>query len=95
MPVSKQSMVLDHLMLKGTITGMEAWNTYGLYRLSSAINRLRGEGWLIQTKMIHTHDFSYAQYYIDPKNPRNPHLSPDAPPCPPLRLWEFSNFRMV
>jgi hypothetical protein len=85
MPVSKQSMVLDHLMLKGTITGIQAWNAFGLYRLSSAINRLRAEGWIIHTKMIHAHNCSYAQYYIDPKNPRNPHLSPDAPPLPPFK----------
>jgi len=85
MPVSKQSMVLDHLILKRTITGREAWNNFGLYRLSSAINRLRKEGWLIHTKMIRTHDLSYAQYYIDPKHPRNPHLSPDAPPLPPFK----------
>jgi hypothetical protein len=85
MPVSKQSKVLDHLITKGTITGVEAWNYYGLYRLSSAINRLRAEGWNIHTKIIHAHDCSYAQYNIDPKNPRNPHLSPDAPPVPPFK----------
>jgi hypothetical protein len=85
MTPTKQNAVLEHLMNTGKITGYQAWTLYGLYRLSSAINRLRNDGWLITTTMVKKDDLTYAEYHLDRKNPRNPHLSPDAPPLPPFK----------
>lgn len=39
----KNRMILDHLRKQGSITGRQAWALYGVYRLSSVINRFRNE----------------------------------------------------
>lgn len=68
--MSKKSKVLHHLQTrKRGITGKEAWNLYGLYRLSDAIFKLRKEGYNIVTSIEETEDqygnkVSYARYYL-------------------------------
>lgn len=67
---SKKSKVLHHLQTRSRgITGKEAWNLYGLYRLSDAIFKLRKEGYNIVTSIEETEDqygnkVSYARYYF-------------------------------
>lgn len=67
---SKKSKVLHHLQTRSRgITGKEAWNLYGLYRLSDAIFKLRREGYNIGTSIEETEDqygnkVSYARYYL-------------------------------
>lgn len=67
---SKKSKVLHHLQTRSRgITGKEAWNLYGLYRLSDAIFKLRKEGYNIVTSIEETEDqygnkVSYARYYL-------------------------------
>ena len=41
MAIKQESQVLEHLYNFGTITSMEAWERYGITRLSSVIFRLR------------------------------------------------------
>lgn len=67
---SKKSKVLHHLQTRSRgITGKEAWNLYGLYRLSDAIFKLRKEGYNIVTSIGEEEDkygnkVSYARYYM-------------------------------
>jgi hypothetical protein len=49
MKTSKQKQVEDHLKAGKSITGIYALNMFNLYRLSSAINRLRNKGLNIKT----------------------------------------------
>lgn len=70
---SKKSLVLHHLKTrKRGITGLEALNLYGLYRLSDAIFKLRQEGYNIVTTIEEREDkygnkVSYARYYLHSK----------------------------
>jgi len=67
---SKKSKVLHHLQTRSRgITGKEAWNLYGLYRLSDAIFTLRRERYNIVTSIEEEEDqygnkVSYARYYL-------------------------------
>lgn len=48
--VENQSQkIRQHLLTKGTITSMEAFQLYGCTRLSARIFNLRQKGWDIQT----------------------------------------------
>lgn len=65
---SKKSQVLAYLKRnKRGITGIEALQKFGLYRLSDAIFRLRNEGYNIVTDMVQPDDpdeAPYARYYL-------------------------------
>lgn len=50
--VPQRVPVLAHLKQHGTLTGAEAWRLYGIYRLSSVIERLRLKGHHIATNLI-------------------------------------------
>lgn len=58
---SKHQRVKQHLISGYTISGVEALNMFGLYRLSSAINKLRNRGLNIQTKITAK---GYARYFM-------------------------------
>ena len=66
--ISKKAKVLKYLQThKRGITGVEALRLFGLYRLSDAIFRLRGEGYNIVTDMVQPDDpdeAPYARYYL-------------------------------
>lgn len=47
MKKSKASGIEKHLRKHRRITPMVAWSRFGVYRLSSVINRLRDRGWII------------------------------------------------
>ena len=49
---SKHNQIRTHLESGRTITGSGAWALYGVYRLSSVINRLRNEGLKIRTEVL-------------------------------------------
>ena len=65
---SKKAQVLAYLKRnKRGITGIEALQKFGLYRLSDAIFRLRNEGYNIVTDMVQPDDpdeAPYARYYL-------------------------------
>lgn len=65
---SKKAQVLAYLKRhKRGITGIEALQKFGLYRLSDAIFKLRNEGYNIVTDMIQPDDpdeAPYARYYL-------------------------------
>ena len=64
---SKHNQIKAHLESGRTITGAEAWHHYGLYRLSSVINRLRNKGMKINTRtIVNKYDYSFAEYYTEP-----------------------------
>ena len=60
--MSKHQQVLNHLKKYGSITPKEAWLKYGLYRLSSVINRLRAKGYDIET--VKEGKEGYAKYRL-------------------------------
>lgn len=66
--ISKKTKVLKYLQThRHGITGIEALQKFGLYRLSDAIFRLRNEGYNIVTDMVQPDDpdeAPYARYYL-------------------------------
>lgn len=67
--MSKAREIEKHLLAGNSITGLQALNEFGVYRLSSVINRLRKKGHKIVTDMIFYGDSEYADYFI-PKESR-------------------------
>ena len=63
---SKHDEIRQHLKSGQTITGIQALNEFGVYRLSSIINRLRKEQLEIETSMIQGSDGKsvFAKYWI-------------------------------
>lgn len=65
--MSQKETVLNHLKRYTTITPLEAFHVYGIYRLSSCIERLRKEGWDITTKMkTAPNGKEYGEYQLKP-----------------------------
>ena len=63
--LTKKQKVLNHLKSGRTISGLEALNLYGYYRLSDGIFKLREEGHDIRTFRMPTPDGStYAKYKL-------------------------------
>ena len=58
---SKHNQIKAHLESGRGISGLGALRTYGLYRLSSVINRLRNKGMKINTTMS---EYGHAIYSI-------------------------------
>ena len=62
---SKRVLIERHLIQCGSISGAQAWNLYGLYRLSAIIHRLRRDGWNIKTEILRpTPDVQFAKYIL-------------------------------
>lgn len=61
--MTQQDQIFAHLQSK-SITGLEAWKEYGVYRLSSLINRLRRQGHFIETEMIEADGHTFAKYSL-------------------------------
>ncbi len=56
--------ILRHLQ-EGPITGLEALDTYGIFRLASRISDLRKSGHKIKTEMIKRNGKQYAMYTLE------------------------------
>ena len=63
--VSKKERIKIRLLNGLAISGLDALKEFGLYRLSSVINRLRNEGLPIKTKMVTRNGVTFAKYYIE------------------------------
>lgn len=61
---SKAHRVRKHILAGNSITGKQAWEKFGLYRLSAVIFRLRKEGHPIQTIQMVDKDATYAKYKL-------------------------------
>jgi hypothetical protein len=63
---SKQNEIKNHLLRGETLTGLQAIDLYGVYRLSSVINRLRNNSLPIETTMVNSSDGKtiFARYWI-------------------------------
>lgn len=59
---SHKKAILEHLKLRGSITGAQAWDLYRCQHLPSSIKRLRRDGHKIETEMIKKKDYSFAKY---------------------------------
>ena len=64
--MSKHQEIRRHLKAGEPITGLTALKLYGVYRLSSIINRLRTEGLAIKTVMVKADNGQdvFAKYFI-------------------------------
>ena len=60
---SKHKQIENHLLSGKPLTGLQAIELYGVYRLSSVINRLRKKH-NIETTMIERNGEIYGQYQI-------------------------------
>ena len=61
--LSKQAKIKNHLSGGRSLSGLEAWKLFGVYRLSSVIHRLRNAGMNIKTDMIRIDDnLTFARY---------------------------------
>jgi len=71
MKESKHNEIKEHLLRGESLTGLQAIDLYGVYRLSSVINRLRNRGIEIETIMIDKNDGTSFGKYLIPINKRN------------------------
>ena len=63
--LTKKDKLLNYLLThKKGISGKEALEKIGLYRLSGEIHQLRKEGHNIQTEMMYRNGEEYARYFI-------------------------------
>lgn len=66
--MSKQAQILRFLQEGNTLTGLEAWRLFGIYRLAVPICRLRKQGWDIRTeKVLYTNGW-FARYRLIDSN---------------------------
>lgn len=70
---TQTSVVLAHLQEHGSITSLEAFELYGVTRLSALIFNLRAEGYAIESITEHTTNrygrrVPYARYELEDKN---------------------------
>ena len=57
--------IISHLRNRGSISQLEAFSTYGTFRLSAQIHDLRKAGYNIETVMKRDEDGQeYARYYL-------------------------------
>lgn len=62
---TQNEIILEHLRRYTTITPLEAITQYGIYRLSSVIERLRKRGWAITTQMkVAPSGSEYGEYRL-------------------------------
>lgn len=64
---TKHNQIKQHLLQGLPITGLQAIDLFGVYRLSSVINRLRNKDQLpIETSMVYSSDGQtiFAKYWI-------------------------------
>jgi hypothetical protein len=64
---SQKDLVLEHLERGWSITSLEAWQMYGISRLSDIILKLRRSGYNIETTMVESktklgHEARYGTY---------------------------------
>lgn len=52
MAITQKELVLDHMRMHGSITDIEAFNLYGICRLSARIHELRNDGHTIETEFV-------------------------------------------
>lgn len=65
MKTSKKELIKRHLETGASITGLQSIDRFKLYRLSSAINRLRNSGMNIETIMVDDgNGVRYAVYQL-------------------------------
>lgn len=65
---SRKKQILRYMEQNGSITGLQAWKLFHVYRLAVVIHRLREEGHDIDTVMvedIHGEEYGkYAKYVL-------------------------------
>ena len=50
--MTQKEQVLNHIQKHGSITDMDAYNMYGICRLSARIHELRNDGHSIETEFV-------------------------------------------
>lgn len=69
MRISKKERVLRHMQMGLTITQLQAWQQYSTFTLAQIIQKLREEGYDIETKMNINENTkaNYARYRLKEK----------------------------
>jgi hypothetical protein len=70
MKKSKTQKIVDYLMVKKSITSLEAFRLFNATRLASIILNLRRRGLDISTETIREKERSYAKYHLVSKPQR-------------------------
>jgi hypothetical protein len=63
--MSQEKEIKHYLNSGGRVTGIDALEKFGCYRLSSVIFNLRDKGLDVKTKRVKSGDKTYAQYYLE------------------------------
>jgi len=61
---SKYQLLRRHILAGNTVTGKQAFLKFGLYRLSSAIHKMRAEGHPIRTIPVTEKGETFAKYKL-------------------------------
>ena len=61
---TQYALVRKHLMSGKTLTPIQALEKFGCYRLAAVINKLRKDGYQINTELMKGQEHSYAKYKI-------------------------------
>ena len=64
-PGSKKGRILRHMQHGNIMTPMKALRNYGVFRLAVTINRLRNEGYNIETTMMTEGESTFASYKLE------------------------------
>lgn len=65
--MSHQNDIIHHLTHVGSLTPLEALDSYGCFRLGARILELRQEGYEIKTTMVKNGNKRYASYSMEGK----------------------------
>lgn len=71
--MTQEERLLDYLTENKTVTGIEALNALGIFRLASRIHNLKKQGYIISSKMItiknrFSEDCHVSEYTLVMKN---------------------------
>ena len=63
---SQASMILDHMMQGNRITGIDALNLFGCFRLPARIADLKEDGWPVRSEFVTTPSGKRVKSYFLP-----------------------------
>jgi len=61
---TQKAMIKAHFTNGGTLTPMDALNSYGCFRLASVVHSLKADGMLINTEIVESGGKRFAKYSI-------------------------------
>lgn len=69
---TQERMILDYLLVGGTLTSLEAMQKFKCMRLASRISDLKSKGYPIRSQMIETDSGKHVkEYWITPEDAKD------------------------